>query len=79
MFIPKNISKTMDIIQKFNPSGARGRPFMIFSFPFVYYFSIIIIKVNIFIIGSNMSLHICNGMGYNQYDHTPFSGIIRSE
>ena len=26
-----------------------------------------------------MSLHICNGMGYNQYDHTHFSGIIQIE
>ena len=31
---------------------------MVFSFPFVAYFSILIIKVNIFIISSNISLHI---------------------
>ena len=75
MYIPK----TTDIIQKFYPSGARGRPLCYFPFPFVAYFSIIIIKVNIFIIGYNMSLRICYGMGYNQYDHTHISGIIRSE
>ena len=46
---------------------------------FVAYFYIFIIKVNIFIISSNMSLHICYGMGYNQHYHTHLYGTIRSE
>ena len=45
----------------------------------VGYCSIIIIKVNFLITSSNMSLHVCNGMVYNQHAHTHFSKFIRSE
>ena len=61
------------------PEVQEAGPLWSFYFPFVAYFSILIIKVNIFIISSNMSLHICNDMGYNQHAHTHFSGIIISE
>ena len=79
MCIPKQYQK-LRILFRYSISAVQEAvPLLYFSFPFVAYFYILIIKVNIFIISSNMSLHICNGMGYNQHAHTYFSGIIRSE
>ena len=75
----KNISKTTDIIHKAIAVVQESGPLWSFSLCFVGYFSIIIIKVNIFIISSNMFLHICNGTGFNIHAHTHFSKIIRSE
>ena len=79
MYVPRIYQKPRILFRYSIPAVQEAGPLWSFSFPFVDYFSIIIIKVNIFIIGSNMSLHICNGMGYNQYDHTPFSGIFISD
>ena len=69
----------MDIIHKFNLSGAKCRPFLVISFPLFGYCYIIIINMNVLIIISNKYLHICNGIGYNQHAHTHLSKIIRSE
>ena len=79
MYIPRIYQKPRILFRNSIPAVQEAGPLWSFSFPFVAYFSIIIIKVNIFIIGSNISLHICNSMCCNQYDHTHFSGIIRSE
>ena len=79
MYIPKQYQKPRILFRNPIPAVQEAGPLWYFPYLFVAYFSIIIIKVNIFIIGSNMSLHICNGMGYNQHAHTHFSGIIRSE
>ena len=70
MYIPKIYQKPRILFRNSIPKGARGRPFMVFFLPSCCLFYILIIKVNIFIINSNMSLHICNVMGYNQHAHT---------
>ena len=79
MCIPKQYQNPRILFRNSIPTVQEAIPLLYLSFPFVAYFSIIIIKVNIFIISSNMSLHICNGMGYNEHYHTHFSGTIRSE
>ena len=79
MCIPKQYQKPRILFINSIPTVQEAIPLLSFSFPFVAYFSILIIKVNIFIISSNMSLHICNVMGYNQHAHTHFPRIIRSE
>ena len=79
MYIPKIYQKPRILFRNSIPAVQEAGPLWSFFFPFVAYFSIIIIKVKIIIIGSNMSLHICNVMGYNQHAHTHFPGIIRSE
>ena len=79
MYIPKQYQKPQILLRNSIPAVQEAGPLWSFSFPFVAYFSILIIKVNIFIISYNMSLRIFNGMGYNQHAHKYFSGIIRSE
>ena len=79
MYIPKIYQKPRILFRNSIPAVQEAGPLWYHSFSFYAYFSIIIMKVNICIICYNMSLHICNVMGYNQYNHTHFSGIIRSE
>ena len=79
MDLPRIYQKPRILFRNSTPAVQEAGPLWCFSFPFVAYFSILIIKVNIFIISSNMSLHIFIGMGYNQNSHTHFSVIIRSE
>ena len=73
MYIPKIYQKPQILFRTSIPAVQEAGPLWYFSFPFVAYFYILIIKVNIFIIRSNMSLHICNVMGYNQHAHTHIS------
>ena len=79
MYIPKIYQKPWILFRNSIPAVQEAGPLWYFPFPFVAYFSILIIKINIFIIIYNLSLRICNGVGYNQHAHTHFSGIIRSE
>ena len=65
MYIPKIYQKPRILFRNSIPAVQEAGPLWSFSFPFVAYFYILIIKVNIFIISSKISLYICNGMGYN--------------
>ena len=78
-YIYQKISKTTDIIKKFNSSNARVQPFLVFFLPFCCLFLYSHYKIEFFIISSNMSPYMCNVMGDNQHAHTHFSKIIRSE
>ena len=79
MYIPKIYQKPRILFRNLIPAVQEAGPLWSFSFPFFAYFSIPIIKVNIFVISYNISLRIFNDMGYNKHAHTHFSGIIRSE
>ena len=79
MYITKKYQKPRILFRYSILAVQEAGPLWYFPFPFVTYFSVLIITGNIFIISYNMSLHICNGMGYNQHANTKLSGIIISE
>ena len=79
MYIPKIYQKPRILFRNSLQAVQEAGPLWHFTFPFIAYFSIIIIKMNIFIISSNMSLRIFNVMGYNQHVHTHLCAIIRSQ
>ena len=73
MYIPKIYKKPRILFRNSIPAVQEAGPLLSFSFYFVACFTILIIKVNIFLISYNISLHICNDMGYNQHVHTHIS------
>ena len=79
MCLPKQYQKPRILFRNSIPAVQEAGPLWYFSFRFVAYYSILVITVNIFIISSYMSLHVCNYIGYNHHSHTQFSGIIISQ